>query len=162
MHQCLRGCYQWVTSGQKEIQSLDQEAIQILKAIQKSLEAVSRSGQITSDKSCCVEMRQAMNQPKSTDAIRFTDMFAQGESWTLSPACLQELARQLRLGNQSYGQLKASNDQRRGQYQVWDRTRASMQGPLYKLTWKLPHGSSHMEAPMWELPFGSFHVGASM
>ena len=65
MHQCLRGCYQWVTSGQKEIQSLDQEAIQILKAIQKSLEAISHSGQITSDMSCCVEMRQAMNQPKS-------------------------------------------------------------------------------------------------
>ena len=133
MHQCFRGIYQRVTSGQKEIQSLDQEAIQILKAIQTSLEAISRTDQITSDKTRCMENRQSMNQPKSTDAFRFADQFAQGESWTLSAACLQELARQLRLGNRSYGQLKASDDKRRCQFKVWGRTRASMPGPLCKL-----------------------------
>ena len=50
MHQCFHGCYQWLTSGKKEIQSLDQEAsIQLIKAVQTSCE----NNQVSSKKLHC-------------------------------------------------------------------------------------------------------------
>ena len=145
MGTCFRGFYQWVTRGKKDMQSVEQAAQSLdLAAIIQLFKAVQTSGRVSAKKLHCMESRQAKSHLKATDALRLTDMYAQGESWSNSAECLNEIIRQLRLGIHSYGQMTADCDMRRGQFQVWDRTRASMQGPLYKLTWKLPDGSSHM------------------
>ena len=123
MYQCFLGCYKWATcAGFKKTSLADDQAIKIFKDLKQELQWIRSSTSM-------MVLRQTRTNPSSADAYWLLDQFAKGDMWTSSTGVLEEIARQLRqtegqvhVGH--YGAMKAQCDLRRGQFQVWDRTRA--------------------------------------